>query len=97
MNVAGLLLVAVSAPTAIAAQTATPRDCTLPTVFHIGDSTVRNGSGTGSNGQWGWGDRTSCYFDTTKANIVNRALGGRSSGMYLTGGAFEWFTVALVW
>ncbi len=40
------------------AQTAVPRDSTLPTLFHIGDSTVRNGSGNGSNGQWG--GATSC-------------------------------------
>ncbi|MEP7002222.1 MAG: GDSL-type esterase/lipase family protein, partial [bacterium] len=84
-----LMLIALSAPTAVAAQTAAPRDSTLPTVFHIGDSTVRNGSGTGSNGQWGWGDLTSCYFDTAKVNIVNRALGGRSSRTYLTGGQWD--------
>jgi lysophospholipase L1-like esterase len=63
----------------------------LPTVFHVGDSTVRNGSGTGANGQWGWGDLTACYFDTSRVNIVNRALGGRSSRTYLTGG--QWNSV----
>ncbi len=33
-----------------------PRDANLPAVFPIGDSTVRNGRGDGSNGQWGWGE-----------------------------------------
>ena len=65
------------------------RDSTLPTIFKIGDSTVRNGSGTGANGQWGWGDLTACWFDTTKVNIVNRALGGRSSRTYLTQGHWD--------
>ena len=67
----------------------TPRDTTLNTVFYIGDSTVRNGSGNGANGQWGWGDLTSCYFDTTRVNVVNRALGGRSSRTYLTQGQWD--------
>jgi lysophospholipase L1-like esterase len=61
----------------------------LPTIFHIGDSTVRNGSGQGANGEWGWGDLTSCYFDTTRVNVVNRALGGRSSRTYLTQGHWD--------
>jgi lysophospholipase L1-like esterase len=51
----------------------------LPSLFLIGDSTVRNGSGTGTGGQWGWGDFLAPYFDTNKINVVNRALGGTSS------------------
>lgn len=70
-------------------QLPAPRDTSLPTVFHIGDSTVRNGSGNGANGQWGWGDLTSCYFDTTRVNVVNRALGGRSSRTYISQGLWE--------
>lgn len=72
-----------------------PRDTTLPTLFHIGDSTVRNGSGNGGSGQWGWGDMTSCWFDTTKVNVVNRAIGGRSARTYLTQGQWD-RTLALV-
>ncbi|MDB4890151.1 MAG: WD40-like beta Propeller containing protein [Gemmatimonadetes bacterium] len=86
-------LVAANVP-AVVAQGApptlpAPRDAALPTVFHIGDSTVRNGSGNGANGQWGWGDMMSCYFDTTRVNVVNRALGGRSSRTYLTQGHWD--------
>jgi len=83
--VASLALHAQGAPPTLPA----PRDTTLPTIFHIGDSTVRNGSGNGANGQWGWGDMMSCYFDTTRVNVVNRALGGRSSRTYLAQGHWD--------
>jgi rhamnogalacturonan acetylesterase len=61
-----------------------PQNPKLPTLFLIGDSTVRNGKGDGSNGQWGWGEPLSSFFDTTKINVVNRALGGLSSRTYMT-------------
>jgi lysophospholipase L1-like esterase len=51
----------------------------LPSLFLIGDSTVRNGQGHGDGGQWGWGDFLAPYFDTNRLNVVNRALGGTSS------------------
>ncbi len=68
-----------------------PADRTLPTLFLIGDSTVRNGRGDGANGQWGWGEPLARLFDPSKITVVNRALGGRSSRTYLTGG--QWDTV----
>lgn len=60
-----------------------------PTLFLIGDSTVRNGQGDGSNGQWGWGEPLAKHFDQTKITVNNRALGGRSSRTYLTGGQWQ--------
>jgi lysophospholipase L1-like esterase len=66
-----------------------PRDPALPTLFLIGDSTVRNGRGDGSNGQWGWGEPLVDRFDTGKLNVVNRAVGGLSSRTYLTMGHWE--------
>lgn len=51
----------------------------LPTLWLIGDSTVRNGQDTGGNGQWGWGNPIRHYFDETKINVVNKAMGGTSS------------------
>jgi lysophospholipase L1-like esterase len=63
-----------------------PRDPKLPTLFLIGDSTVRNGHGDGANGQWGWGEPLVDRFDTTRVNVVNRAVGGLSSRTYLTQG-----------
>src|SRR5215469_7469563 len=56
-----------------------PANPKLPSLFLIGDSTVRNGQGTGTGGQWGWGDFLAPYFNTNKINVVNRALGGTSS------------------
>jgi len=61
----------------------------LPTLFIVGDSTVRNGKGDGGNGQWGWGDVVSDYFDPAKINVVKRALGGRSSRTFITQGYWD--------
>ncbi|MCP5530345.1 MAG: rhamnogalacturonan acetylesterase [Opitutaceae bacterium] len=66
-----------------------PADPALPTLFLIGDSTVRNGRGDGANGEWGWGDYLAPWFDTTKLNIVNRAIGGLSSRTFLTQGHWQ--------
>jgi lysophospholipase L1-like esterase len=63
-----------------------PANPALPSLFLIGDSTVRNGHGDGANGQWGWGDFLGKYFDSDKINVVNRAVGGTSSRTYLTQG-----------
>ncbi len=60
-----------------------------PTVFIIGDSTVKNGRGDGANGQWGWGDLVCQYFDTARISIENRALGGTSSRTFITRGLWE--------
>ena len=70
-------------------QLPVPDNPKLPTLFLIGDSTVRNGRGTGANNQWGWGDFLGNYFDSDKINIVNRAIGGTSSRSYLTGGQWQ--------
>ena len=66
-----------------------PANPGLPTLFIIGDSTVRNGQGDGKNGQWGWGDIISDYFDQSKINVVNWALGGRSSRTFITEGHWD--------
>jgi lysophospholipase L1-like esterase len=62
-----------------------PKDPKLPTLFLVGDSTVRNGQGNGAGGQWGWGEPLVDYFDPAKINVVNRAIGGLSSRTYLNG------------
>lgn len=51
-----------------------------PTLYIIGDSTVRNGTG----GQMGWGDPLVNEFDPAKISVINRAIGGRSSRTFLT-------------
>ena len=60
-----------------------------PTLYIIGDSTVRNGDGSGRNGQWGWGSFISGYFDTTKIKVENHAIGGRSSRTFITEGRWD--------
>lgn len=60
-----------------------PRDPRLPSIVLIGDSTVRSG---GQNGAFGWGERLGAFFDTSKVNIVNNAIGGRSSRTFFTEG-----------
>jgi lysophospholipase L1-like esterase len=66
-----------------------PANPALPTLFLIGDSTVRNGRGDGANGQWGWGDYVGVHFNLEKINLVNRAGGGLSSRTYLTEGHWD--------
>jgi len=65
------------------------RDARLPTLFLIGDSTVRNGAGDGANNQWGWGEPIAAYFDPSKMTVLNRARGGRSSRTFLTEGLWD--------
>lgn len=60
-----------------------------PTLFFIGDSTVKNGRGDGKGNMWGWGDLMKPLFDTTKINIENHALGGTSSRTFLTKGLWD--------
>jgi rhamnogalacturonan acetylesterase len=60
-----------------------------PTFFIIGDSTVKNGQGTGSGSLWGWGDFIAPYFDTSKITIENHARGGTSSRTFQTQGLWD--------
>lgn len=53
-----------------------------PTLWIIGDSTVRNNT----KGQQGWGDPLKSLFDASKIKVENRALGGRSSRTFQTEG-----------
>jgi lysophospholipase L1-like esterase len=63
-----------------------PADPKLPSLILVGDSTVRNGHGKGSDGLWGWGAPIADLFDPTKINVVNRAIGGLSSHTYISQG-----------
>ncbi|MCW1924983.1 GDSL-type esterase/lipase family protein [Luteolibacter arcticus] len=56
-----------------------------PTLYIIGDSTVRNQTA----GQKGWGDPLVAHFDPAKIEVVNRAIGGRSSRTFLTEGRWD--------
>jgi lysophospholipase L1-like esterase len=72
-----LCLCCVLGSTALAADT--------PTLWIIGDSTVRNGT----KGQRGWGDPIAEHFDRARLNVVNKARGGRSSRTYQTEGLWD--------
>jgi lysophospholipase L1-like esterase len=58
-----------------------------PTLYLIGDSTVANGSG--NNGLWGWGKFLPMFFDSTKINIRNYAVGGTSTRTFQTNGIWD--------
>src|SRR5438128_11945682 len=60
-----------------------------PTLYIIGDSTVKNGQGKGGGGLWGWGDFIVNYVDTTKLRVENDALGGTSSRTFQTKGLWD--------
>ncbi len=63
----------------------TRSNTTLPTFWIIGDSTVK----VGTKGQRGWGDELAPFFDPAKVNVINRAIGGRSSRTFLTDGRWD--------
>jgi lysophospholipase L1-like esterase len=60
-----------------------------PTLYIIGDSTVKNGKGRGDGGLWGWGNFLDESFDTARIRVRNYALGGRSSRTFITEGHWE--------
>lgn len=66
-----------------------------PVLYIIGDSTVRNGDGTGKSQQWGWGSFIAPYFDTARLGVQNHAIGGRSSRTFITEGRWERITSRL--
>jgi lysophospholipase L1-like esterase len=60
-----------------------------PTLYLIGDSTVKNSSDKGEGGMWGWGHYIDAHFDTTRIHIENHAIGGRSSRTFMTEGRWD--------
>ncbi len=64
-------------------------DPSLPTLWLVGDSTVRTGRGRGEGGQFGWGDPLENAFDQSQLNVVNRAMGGTGARTYRTGGFWQ--------
>lgn len=56
-----------------------------PTIYIIGDSTVRNSN----KEQWGWGTLLPEFFDSTKINISNQAMAGRSTRTFIKEGRWD--------
>ena len=59
-------------------------DNKLPTLFTVGDSTLNN-----NGAMRGWGQEIPAFFDPTKINVVNRAIGGRSSRTFQSEGRWD--------
>ncbi len=58
----------------------------VPTLWIIGDSTVRSG---GKNNMYGWGETIGKYFDPAKIRVENKAIGGRSSRTFRAEGRWD--------
>jgi lysophospholipase L1-like esterase len=56
-----------------------------PTLYIIGDSTVRNAN----KEQWGWGTLIIDLFDTSRINVLNNAIAGRSSRSFTNEGRWR--------
>lgn len=56
----------------------------LPTLFIVGDSTVKNRLPL-----VGWGDPIVEFFDLTRINMENHAMAGRSSRTFIAEGRWE--------
>src|SRR6188768_1650495 len=57
-----------------------------PTLFIIGDSTVRNDDATGHRG---WGSHIADYLDTNKIRVSNQAMAGRSTRTFIKEGRWD--------
>lgn len=62
----------------------TVANASLPTLYVVGDSTARSNSPLR-----GWGSEIGAFFDSAKINVVNQAIGGRSSRTYITEGRWD--------
>jgi lysophospholipase L1-like esterase len=69
----------------VATFLAAPTTDDKPTLYIVGDSTVHNGT----LGQQGWGEPIKELFDTSRINVENHAMGGRSSRTFQTEGRWE--------
>src|SRR4051812_8529140 len=57
-----------------------------PTLYIIGDSTVRNDDSTGHRG---WGSHIGNYLDTSRIQVSNQAMAGRSTRTFIKEGRWE--------
>ncbi len=81
------LLAALVVLTGLLLTAAAPK--TRPTLYLIGDSTVKNGQGRGDGGLWGWGNYLPAAFDTTRLRIENDARGGTSTRTFRSQGLWD--------
>ena len=79
----------VNPPTVTQAAVSEPRtdperDPARPAVFVVGDSTVKN-HGPGE----GWGDHLAPFFDSRRIQVINWAMGGRSTRSFIEEGRWQ--------
>jgi rhamnogalacturonan acetylesterase len=79
----GLMVFNTALATSSAAQTDAAGN--IPTLFIVGDSTVKNGT----KGMVGWGEVIGKHFDKTKIKVENHAIAGRSSRTFQTEGRWD--------
>ena len=56
----------------------------LPTLYLVGDSTLQSNAP-----MRGWAQEIGAFFDSAKINVVNRAIGGRSSRSFQREGRWD--------
>jgi rhamnogalacturonan acetylesterase len=78
-RLASLLLVMTLAVAASRGAAAQSPAAAKPTLWLIGDSTVKNGHEDGTGFMWSWGTVLHHHFDAARVTVVNKALGGTSS------------------
>lgn len=71
----------VAEPTKAPEQKADPN---LPTLFLVGDSTLNSNMPLR-----GWAQEIGAFFDPAKINVINRAIGGRSSRTFINEGRWD--------
>jgi lysophospholipase L1-like esterase len=79
------VVVVFTAAIAHAADESTEEKHDLPSLYIAGDSTAQRGDPDHT----GWGKPIADLFDPAKVNVVNRAVGGRSSRTFVTEGRWD--------
>jgi lysophospholipase L1-like esterase len=72
-------------PAALRNKNEPPRKPGQPTLWLVGDSTVK----VSTPGQQGWGTPLAAMFDANRVRVINRAIGGRSSRTFITEGRWD--------
>jgi rhamnogalacturonan acetylesterase len=71
--------------TALGTTSSASQPGNIPTLFIVGDSTVKNGT----KGMVGWGEVLAKHFDKNKIKVENHAIAGRSSRTFQTEGRWD--------
>ncbi|WP_246022585.1 rhamnogalacturonan acetylesterase [Filimonas effusa] len=64
-------------------------DSKRPVIYVVGDSTVQNSDGNGTNEYWGWGTLLKAHLDTTRISLHNHAKAGTSTRTFMSDGRWD--------